>query len=211
MLSGFPERMTELRVEKSLSQKDAAKDLLISQALLSHYEKGIRECGLEFLCRAADYYGVTADYLLGRSESRSGLSETDLDDRAEDAIFGTASVYRAAIMAQERINSGGAPAGEVSVLLYATTLYRTMLAASRCGYIPKRWFSLPPRYADSFALGAFESLITGFPEKATDAKRRGGSQPLCIETLINTVEESIRKAAGSLKTVNTEQEGSPAR
>lgn len=47
-------------------------ELGVSQALLSHYEKGIRECGLDFLIRAADYYGVSADYLLGRSPEKNG-------------------------------------------------------------------------------------------------------------------------------------------
>ena len=46
----------------------AAVELGISQALLSHYENGAREPGLGFVCRACDYYGVSADYLLGRSE-----------------------------------------------------------------------------------------------------------------------------------------------
>ena len=58
-----------IRKERKISQKQAAADLGISQALLSHYEKGIRECGLEFLSRIADYYHVSCDYLLGRSPS----------------------------------------------------------------------------------------------------------------------------------------------
>lgn len=54
----------------------------ISQALLSHYEKGIRECGLEFLVRAADYYNVSCDYLLGRSPEPAGktISYEDIPD-----------------------------------------------------------------------------------------------------------------------------------
>ena len=59
--------ITALRKKRGLSQKDAAAELGISQALLSHYEKGIRECGLEFIVRLADYYEVSTDYLLGRS------------------------------------------------------------------------------------------------------------------------------------------------
>ena len=42
--------------------------------MLSHYEKGIRECGLSFVVRVADFYGVSCDYLLGRSPDRSGLT-----------------------------------------------------------------------------------------------------------------------------------------
>ena len=74
MVSDFSRIITLLRKEKGVTQKQAAEDLGVSQALLSHYEKGIRECGLEFVVRVADYYGVSCDYLLGRSADRSGLT-----------------------------------------------------------------------------------------------------------------------------------------
>ena len=53
-----------------LSQRQAASDLGVSQALLSHYENGAREPKLDFVVRACDYYGVTADYILGRNGER---------------------------------------------------------------------------------------------------------------------------------------------
>ena len=62
-----------LRKERGITQKQAAEDLGVSQALLSHYEKGIRECGLDFVVRVADYYNVSCDYLLGRSAERNGM------------------------------------------------------------------------------------------------------------------------------------------
>ena len=64
MNTTFPRVLTLLRKERGLSQKQAAVELKISHALLSHYEKGIRECGLDFVVRAADFYGVSCDYLL---------------------------------------------------------------------------------------------------------------------------------------------------
>ena len=72
MNTTFPRMITLLRKEQGTSQKKAAADLGISQALLSHYEKGIRECGLDFVVRTADYYGVSCDYLLGRTADKSG-------------------------------------------------------------------------------------------------------------------------------------------
>lgn len=51
MNSDFPMIISMLRKERRLSQKQVAADLGISQALLSHYEKGIRECGLDFLVK----------------------------------------------------------------------------------------------------------------------------------------------------------------
>ena len=72
MNSAFPRILTLLRKERGISQKQAAASLEVSQALLSHYEKGIRECGLDFVVRAADFYGVSCDYLLGRTADKSG-------------------------------------------------------------------------------------------------------------------------------------------
>lgn len=72
MNAAFPRIMTLLRKERGISQKKAAADLHVSQALLSHYEKGIRECGLDFVVAAADYYGVSCDYLLGRTADKAG-------------------------------------------------------------------------------------------------------------------------------------------
>ena len=82
MNSDFPRIITLLRKERGISQKNAAADLGISQALLSHYEKGIRECGLEFLVKTADYYNVSCDYLLGRSPEPAGktISYEDIPD-----------------------------------------------------------------------------------------------------------------------------------
>lgn len=68
----FPETLSALRKQKKISQRKAAADLDISQALLSHYENGAREPGLSFVSRACDYYGVTADYLLCRSDEPNG-------------------------------------------------------------------------------------------------------------------------------------------
>lgn len=74
MASDFARTLALLRREKKISQRTAAGDLGVSQALLSHYENGLREPGLSFVVRAADYYGVSCDYLLGRSMARDGSS-----------------------------------------------------------------------------------------------------------------------------------------
>ena len=96
MERNFPETLSALRKGRNISQRQAAADLGISQALLSHYENGAREPGLSFVCRACDYYGVTADYLLCRSghpgdvsvrDSRAFLEELkDFVDRAQAAL-----------------------------------------------------------------------------------------------------------------------------
>ena len=73
MNADFSRTLALLRQEKEISQRKAAADLGISQALLSHYENDAREPGLHFVCRVCDYYNVTADYLLGRSPNPDGV------------------------------------------------------------------------------------------------------------------------------------------
>lgn len=68
MREEFAKNLAQLRQRSGISQREAAQALQVSQALLSHYEKGIREPGLDFVVRAADYYKVSADELLGRRE-----------------------------------------------------------------------------------------------------------------------------------------------
>lgn len=84
MTRGFSERMSELRRRKGASQRTAAAELGISQALLSHYENGAREPGLDFVCRACEYYGVSADYLLGRTDEPDGSGVQRLHALAEE-------------------------------------------------------------------------------------------------------------------------------
>ena len=68
--SFFAENMSKLRRERGLSQRKAASQLGISQALLSHYENDTREPKLDFVIKVCDYYSVTTDFILGRTKER---------------------------------------------------------------------------------------------------------------------------------------------
>ncbi len=95
----FPRIITLLRKERGFSQKKVAGDLNVSQALLSHYEKGVRECGLDFVVRIADYYGVSCDYLLGRTPDRTGAMLTVEDLPDADVKNSADKVYRGSVVA----------------------------------------------------------------------------------------------------------------
>ena len=89
----FSRTLSLLRQEKGVSQRTASATLGISQALLSHYENGIREPGLPFVVRACDYYNVSADFLLGRTLSRDGTTIApdelyDLSDEKDNSMRG---------------------------------------------------------------------------------------------------------------------------
>ena len=94
MNAEFPRTLSLLRQEKGVSQRTAAGVLGISQALLSHYENGIREPGLAFVVKACDYYGVSADYLLGRTLTRDGTTIGteelyDISDEKDNSMRGS--------------------------------------------------------------------------------------------------------------------------
>ena len=63
----FSKAIYELRLGRKLSQRAAAQSLGISQALLSHYENGVRQPKLAFVKKIATFYDVSADKLLGHS------------------------------------------------------------------------------------------------------------------------------------------------
>ncbi len=63
-------RLKELRKERNISQLKLALDLNMNQNTISRYETMEREADYETLVRLADYFGVSLDYLLGRTESK---------------------------------------------------------------------------------------------------------------------------------------------
>ena len=62
-------RLKELRKKKGISQLRLATDLNTTQNTISRYETGEREPGIDELIMLADYFNVSVDYLIGRTEN----------------------------------------------------------------------------------------------------------------------------------------------
>ena len=62
-------RLKELRTSRHISQVKLAMDLNMNQNSISRYETGEREADYETLIAFADYFGVSVDYLLGRTDN----------------------------------------------------------------------------------------------------------------------------------------------
>ena len=62
-------RLKELRKKKNISQLKLALDLNTNQNTISRYETGEREPGLMELIKIADYFNVSVDYLLERTDN----------------------------------------------------------------------------------------------------------------------------------------------
>lgn len=65
----FLMRLKELRKQKNISQLKLAMDLGMNQTSISRYENGERQADHETLIAFADYFKVSVDYLLGRTDN----------------------------------------------------------------------------------------------------------------------------------------------
>ena len=81
----FGERLRQLREERNLTQKALAGVIGVSPRMVSFYESGAhfpREEGI--LLKLAEYFGVSTDYLLGRTTLRTGQQLQKLSMACED-------------------------------------------------------------------------------------------------------------------------------
>lgn len=63
------QRLRDLREDKDMKQSDIADFLGIQQTVYSRYERGFQNIPLEHLLTLADFYGVSTDYILGRTNN----------------------------------------------------------------------------------------------------------------------------------------------
>ena len=64
------QRIQDLRTDADMSQKQLSEILHISQRSYSHYETGSRNIPVEMLIRLANYYDISVDYLIGRTDKK---------------------------------------------------------------------------------------------------------------------------------------------
>ncbi len=204
MDSSFPERLSSLRKERKMSQKETAAALGVSQALLSHYEKGIRECGLGFVIKASEFYGVTCDYLLGRTSSRHGY--TDLMNleapQPDDTMASLMNCYRATAAMRARIDSENDEFCRRLVLIHELGIYLGINVCVRSGKIPASWLGGSQKYMNNgylkFASGLLREL---FNEEKVTVDETEENAPGCVETVIqhaeNLIDEKLIYIAGS--------------
>jgi transcriptional regulator with XRE-family HTH domain len=65
------ERIRNLREDSDLTQQQMADILFINRRTYSSYESGIRGIPIDILCKIADYYNTSIDYLVGRTNQKT--------------------------------------------------------------------------------------------------------------------------------------------
>ena len=66
----FSQRLKQLRLDKHLTQAQVGRAINVPQRTYAYYESGQRMIPPRVLCALADFYGVSIDYLLGRTDQR---------------------------------------------------------------------------------------------------------------------------------------------
>lgn len=77
------DKIAALREKRGLTQEDLASKIGISRASLSHYEKNRRDPDYTTLTKLADFFRVSIDYLLGRTDDPSSINDIAVRDFAE--------------------------------------------------------------------------------------------------------------------------------
>lgn len=199
MNADFPRIITLLRKERNISQKQAAADLGVSQALLSHYEKGIRECGLEFLVKTADYYNVSCDYLLGRCAEPMGRAEAPASVSAAAETADTVTAGQKILLDSQKLifsllESVGDKALEKNIRGYLSLavyrIFRVIYSANPRN--DRRFFTVDSCAADGYILSAMELKKS----RAAAAAENGEMHNVTITT--NMISEQYPEYASSL-------------
>ncbi len=181
MATDFSRTLSLLRQEKGVSQRKAAAELGISQALLSHYENGIREPGLAFVVKVCSYYHVSADYLLGRTLSRDGaMIDTDgLYDSSDEkgtlkgSILATLQkklvVNTTSLLFDALGKLGNREAITAAGNYLSDGLYQLLRALYRRSGAKEEYFSIDPAAFDAGAVSADMALSRLHYLRALDA------------------------------------------
>ncbi|MBQ3086132.1 MAG: helix-turn-helix transcriptional regulator [Clostridia bacterium] len=197
MNADFPHKLSELRRAKGVSQKEAAAQLGVSQALLSHYEKGIRECGLDFICKASSYYGVTSDWLLGLSDTRLGANELfEATDIPEDAQIKLRTILRCYVRMSEEMSSRGKDAEKLFTDYMSLSLYRFVAALRHADNTADQWLTLNKTAANRLSGLLLSDMTQDFPQITEIPTNE--DQPLCFQTLVSHCESVLRETTAEM-------------
>lgn len=66
----YIKRIRDLREDNDKTQTEIAEHLRISQTMYARYERGANELPIRHLIKLADFYGVSTDYILGRTDNQ---------------------------------------------------------------------------------------------------------------------------------------------
>lgn len=205
MSTSISTRLISLRKDKNLSQKEAATELGVSQALLSHYEKGIRECGLDFLCRASAFYDVSTDYLLGLTDNKMMSDALFVEHEIpQDNEVRMSTVFRSSVYLQERLGVYGRNHSSKIRTIYILTLYKVYLSALLKGAIPNHE-NAKKELAPFITTGMIDHIIDSLIFEGDARPRRNEQLPKSMDTIINEATRIVEREIARMYKYSTKE------
>lgn len=206
MATSFSNRITSLRKERGLSQKEVAMSLGVSQALLSHYEKGVRECGLDFVLKCAEYFGVTTDYLLGKDDSKYGIYKTYSAEDSEIVYsiktdkIDMRTILMCINLFAERFSTMDPKLGDKLLWGAAISEYKILVASIAAGRFSPDCIDVPIKWDDPLFQKLTDAVYAGLfdaTKTIPQAKISRNKLPPFANTLVTCVEDYILKVTSS--------------
>lgn len=138
-MSGFSDRLKELRTEKGILQRELADYLKVSRVTITQYETGNRSPDDEIKKKIAEYFNVSLDYLMGASDVRNPYINRNIksnDKKEQDTVpeeFTVPDEARAYVNKHQIFGSGGFDADKLDdeeILEFANALLEQMKMVS---------------------------------------------------------------------------------
>jgi len=97
-LADFSERLKELRIEQRMTQEQLAEKFFLNKSSVSRYERGQQVPEVDLLQSIADYFDVSIDFLLGRTDIKNPYVE----EKEKDATIPIAAHFKGKEMTEEQ-------------------------------------------------------------------------------------------------------------
>lgn len=197
-VSDLGARIAKLRKKSKKNQKQVANDLGVSQALLSHYENGIRECGLDFLKKIADYYKVSCDFLLGRDFGQINLTKFNrIVDSDDDYILSLETLCKINLTLLCKL-SDDENLKKNTVDFMAVSNYLLLNYAIKNGVLPNSWMGnqIKPKQLKFLNTAGINSLK--IEDENGKNKNSKSTVPACIKTLGEYIDEYFNLSVAEL-------------
>lgn len=86
LIMEFKDRLKAVRLNNKLTQKEVANHFQTSPQSYAQWEKGLRKPSAENLQKLADFFNVSTDYLLGKTDLPEPNSDIDLDTAIDNSV-----------------------------------------------------------------------------------------------------------------------------
>ena len=187
----MPKRYKEARLMHKAKLTEMATKLGVSQPTLSAWESERKSAPVEAVIKMATLYGVTTDYLLGVSDSRTGIAPDSLSQLDEDEEHSVSTLAKATKYLLDISAASSTESSKKNYIYdyYMLSIYRGALTLAKAGVLPKEMFKIDYTIARDLASAAIAVQDAKFV-LIEDRSRTGLDQNFRDNALTTLIEEA---------------------